>query len=52
MRKGESAIFWSSTESASDGEIAWLMGMSYDDDYAYQTDFVKYRGVAVRCVKD
>ena len=52
LRIGESAVFWSSTESDNDNEIAWLMGMGNDHDYASQNDFVKFRGLSVRCIKD
>ena len=52
LRISESTAFWSSTESDSDSELAWLMGVSLGHNYALQNNFVKYRGVSVRCVKD
>jgi Fibrobacter succinogenes major domain (Fib_succ_major). len=48
--RGPTAYFWSSTERNSN--VAYGMGLYYNDDSAYPINGNKYDGLSVRCLKD
>jgi uncharacterized protein (TIGR02145 family) len=47
---GVTAYFWSSTEYSSTN--AWRFCISYDVTNVYKTNYFKYNGHSIRCIKD